>query len=87
MVVAIMMKSYAVELFERIGNFAHGCSKTRVERNTLDLGGPNVHTVTLLDIAEVGRLNTCALMWHNRRLHVAKKCPLCGTEKWSRLDV
>jgi hypothetical protein len=87
MVVAVVMKSHAVELFERVGNFAHWRCETRVKRNTLDLGGSDIHTVALLHIAEVGCLDTGALVGNNRWLHVSQKRPLCGAEEGGGLDV
>jgi hypothetical protein len=70
MVVAIVMQGNAVELFKGVGKFTHGCSKARVKRHALNLGGSNVYTVALLDVAEVRGFDTCALVRNDRWLHV-----------------
>lgn len=71
MVVSVVVKSDAVELFKRICNFTPWRSKTRVQRYALDPRGSNINTLGLLDISEVGRLYTLALVWDDGRLHVS----------------
>jgi hypothetical protein len=86
-VVAVVVKSHAVELFEWVSDLAHWRCETRVKRNTLDLGRSDIHTVALLHIAEVGCLDTSALVWNNRWLHVPQKRPLCSAEEGGSLDI
>ena len=86
-VVAVVVQRDAVELLERIGNLAHGSRKARVQGHALDLGRPNVHTLALLDIPEVGCLDSVALVRNDRRLRVTQQRPLCGAEERRGFDV
>jgi hypothetical protein len=70
MVISVVMQSNTVELFERIRQFSHGCSKTRVQRDALDPPGSNINTLGLLNIPEVGCFDTLALVGDDRWLHV-----------------
>ena len=53
-VIAVVVQSDAVELFEWICNLAHGSGKTRVQWHTLDFRHTNIYTLALLDVPEVG---------------------------------
>lgn len=86
-IVAIMVKSNAVELLKRIHNFAHGSCKTRVKRDALDSRSANVNTLALLDVSEVGCFDPMTLVWNNGRFRVTQKRPLCCAEEGSSLDV
>lgn len=86
-IVTVVVKCDAVELLKRIRNLAHGRGETRVERDALDLGGSDIYALALLDIAEVGCLNTSTLVRNNRWLHMTQKRPLCGAEEGRSLDV
>lgn len=85
------MKSHAVELFKRVGNFAVRCGQSRVHWDPLHLGGragaTNIHTGTFLDVAEVDGVDTATLVWDHWRLHMANECPLRLAEKWMCLDI
>lgn len=86
-VIAVVVQSHAVELFERIRNLAHGGSETRVQWNALDLRYTYVDALALLDVPEVGCLNAVALVRNDRWFRMAQQCPLCGTEERCRLDI
>lgn len=87
MVVAVVMQSNTVELLERISNLGPWRSEARVKRNALDSRRANVYALALFHVAEVGRLHPSALMWNDRRLHVAQECPLRGAEEGRGLHI
>jgi hypothetical protein len=86
-IITIVVKGNTVEFLEGIRNLAHRCRKAGVQWHTLYLGGSDVDTLALLDISEVGRLNTVALVRNDRGFRVAQQRPLCGSEEGCRLDV
>jgi hypothetical protein len=86
-VVAVVVQCYAVEFFKRVGEFAHRRCEARIEGNALDSRRTNVYALAFLDVAEVGRLDTGALVRNNRRFHMTKKRPLRGLEEGCGLDV
>ena len=87
MVVSVVMEGDAVELLKWICHFSHWCSQARVQGYALDPRGSDINTLGLLDIPEVGRLYTLALMWDNWWLHVSQQRPLRCLEEWRSLDV
>ena len=72
MVVAIVVECDTVKFFKWIDNLTHWCRETRVQWYTLGPCGSDVYALTLLDIAEVGRLHALALMRDNGWFHVSK---------------
>lgn len=76
--VAVVMQSHAVELFERIRNFVSRCREAGVQRYALQLvctAVSDVDTVGLLHVTEVESVDTAALVGDDRRLRVAEKSP------------
>ena len=53
-VIAVVVQSDAVELFEWIRNFTHGSSETRVQWDTFDFRHTDIYALALLDVPEVG---------------------------------
>ena len=86
-IITVVVKGDTVELLEGIRSLAHRRRKAGVQWHTLYLGGSNVDTLALLDIPEVGRLNTVTLVRNDRGFRVAQQRPLCGSEEGCRLDV
>lgn len=86
-VVAVVVQSDAVELLERIRDFAHGSRKARVQWHTLNLRGSNVDTLTLLDVPEVRSFDAVALVRNDWRFRVTQQRPLRSAEEGSGLDV
>src|SRR5689334_4057818 len=87
MIVAVVVKSDAVELLERIRNLPHWRRKARIQWHALDLRGSNVDTLTLLDVSEIGCLNAVTLVRNDGWFRVAEERPLCGSEERCSLDV
>lgn len=86
-VVTVVVKRNTVELFERVRNLAHGRCKARVQGYAFDPRSSNVDTLALLDIPEIGRLNTVTLVRNNWWFRMAQQRPLCGAEERRSLDV
>jgi len=86
-IVAIMMQRNAIEFFKRVGKLAHRRREAGIEGNAFNSRRANVYALAFLDVAEIGRLDTSALVRDDRRLHVTKKRPLRGFEKGCSLDV
>lgn len=61
-VIAVVVQSDAVELFEWIRNLAHGSSETRVQWYTLDFRHTDIYTMAFLDVPEVGCLYAVTLV-------------------------
>lgn len=89
--ISVVVKRHAVKLFERVRNLPVRCGQSWIHGDAFHLrrcrGAANVHTATLLDIAEVAGVNTASLVRDHRRLHVADECPLGLTEKRMSLDI
>lgn len=89
-IVAIVMQRNAVEAKEGISNFVARRRQAAVKRNTLQVARlltTDIHTLTLLDVAEVERVNPTTGVGDNRRLHVSDQGPLRSAEEGVSLDI
>lgn len=88
MVVAVVMEGYAVEFLKRIGSLTTGRCEAAVERHALHRPRPaDVHTLALLDVAEVDGVEGTPLIWYDWWLHVSDQSPLSRPEEGMYLDV
>lgn len=88
--VSVMVKRNTVEFLKRIGGLSSRGSETRIHRDPFQFGWvdtSNIDASALLYIAEIARVNTPALMWYHRRLHMANEGPLRWPEEWVRLHI
>lgn len=72
--VAVVVKSYAVELFKGVCYFAVGRGEAGIQGNALHLGRvlfANVNACAFFDIAEVNCLISAALVRDHGRFHMA----------------
>lgn len=86
-VVAIVVKSDAVELLKGINNFAHRCGKTRIQRDASCFRSTDIHTLAFLDVPKVRRLYSASLVWYDGRLRMPQQRPLRWPEKGMCLDI
>ena len=70
MVITVVMQRDAVELLKGICDFSHGCSKTGVQRHTLDLRGADIDALAFLYVPEVRSLDATALVRDHGWLHM-----------------
>ena len=86
-----MVKSHAVELFERVRNLPVRGGESRIHGDSFHFrgcrGAANIDATTLFDIAEIAGVNTTPLVRDHRWLHVTDECPLRLAEKRMSLDV
>lgn len=86
--VALMVKRDAVELFEGIDHLTTGRGQTTIQRHALHRpGSTQVHALTLLHVAEVDGINATALVRNDRGLHVSNQSPLGSSEEGMHLDI
>ena len=87
MILTLMMQRDAVEVDERICYLTTWSSEARVHRNTLQSAGTNVDTCTLLQIAEIDRIEGPPLVRYHRWFHVSQQCPGDRFEKRVAFDI
>jgi hypothetical protein len=83
----VVMESHRVEALEWIVDFLARGGQITVKGNTLHLRSTDVDRFGLLDRAEVGGVDSLALVGDDRRLGVAKKSPLRSAEEGMTLHV
>ena len=88
--VPIVMQCHTVELEEWVRGFVSGSRESTIQRNPFHVRTPvtsKIHTLTLLEVAEIHCIDATAGMGDNGRLHVTNQGPLSGTEEWVCLNV
>lgn len=75
MILTLMMQCDTVEVNERICYLTTWCGEARVHWNTLQSAGTNIDACTLLQIAEIDRIEGPPLVRYHRWLHVSQQRP------------